>query len=354
MVNYAVSSEDGRSAGAAGPDATGPKTRPILFWASAGALLLAFEIVVLARWIFGSRFVATDPGPDPLPAVQNIYFIVLQIAVPLGALIGLFFWVVRPWWRERRLPTDAMIALSGVMIFFWDMSMNYTSVQLLYNSHFLNRGAWANDSWPTWTSPRGNMLPEPILVAIPGYTALVFSQVIFILWLLRRIKARWPQLGKFATVIAIIGGLFLVDTVIELLLLRTGVYAYPGGIRAITLFAGQTYQLPLSESFLFGGLGLGAIALLSYFRDDRGRTIVERGIDRLNVGTNARQFVKFLAIFGAVHLSFLVLYMVPQQWFATHSDSFPTGYPTYMINDMCASGQTGTNCPGPGVPMPRP
>jgi hypothetical protein len=267
---------------------------------------------------------------------------------------ALYFWVVRPWRREGHLTTDGMLTLSAGMVFFWDMSMNYTSVSLLYNSHLVNRGAWANGSWPGWISPNANYLPESLFITIPGYVALVFSQVVLVLWILRKIKARRPKLGTTASVVFIFVGLIIVDTVIETVLLRSAIYAYPGAIRAITLFGGHTYQVPLSETVLFGGVALGAIACLSHFRDDRGHTVVERGLDKIRIGTKSKQLIKFLAIFGAVHLAFLVLYMVPQQWFAVHSGPFPSGYKSYMINDMCASGSDGRTCPGPAVPMPRP
>jgi uncharacterized protein DUF5135 len=330
------------------------RSRPVLLWAVIGAAFIAFEVVVLARWVFGPNFKSTPAGADAVSSGQQALYIAIQIAVPIAAVACLYFWVVRPWRREGRLTTDGMLAISGAMVFFWDMSMNYTSVSLLYNSHLVNRGAWANGAWPTWISPNASNLPEPLFVSIPGYTALVFSQVVFILWLLRKAKARWPSLGVFGTIATIVVGLTIVDTIIEILLLRTGLYAYPGGIRGITLFAGHTYQLPLSETVLFGGLGLGAIAVLSYFRDDRGHTFAERGIDTVKLSTKGKQLVRFCAIFGAVHGAFLVLYMIPQQWFAVQSDPFPPGYKSYMINDMCASGSDGTTCPGPGVPMPRP
>jgi len=182
----------------------------------------------------------------------------------------------------------------------------------------------------------------------------VFSQVIVVVWLLRKVKARRPRLGVLATIATIFVGLTITDTLVEGLVLRTGAYAYPGGIRAITLFAGHTYQIPMSETVLFGGVALGAIACLSHFRNDRGQTVVERGIDTLKLSFKGKQAVKFFAIYGAVHLGFVVLYMAPQQWFATHSDPFPHGYPSYMVNDMCAAGADGKTCPGPGVPMPRP
>jgi len=328
--------------------------RPVMAWAAAGAVLLVFEIVVLARWVFGPNFKSTPPGPDQISSGQQMLFTVLQVAVPLAAVVALYCWVVRPWRREGHLTTDGMLTLSAGMVFFWDMSMNYTSVSLLYNSHLVNRGAWANGSWPGWISPNANYLPESLFITIPGYVALVFSQVVLVLWVLRKIKARRPKLGTTASVVFIFGGLVIVDTVIETVLLRSAIYAYPGAIRAITLFAGHTFQVPLSETVLFGGVALGAIACLSHFRDDRGHTVVERGLDKIRVGAKSKQLVKFLAIFGAVHLAFLVLYMVPQQWFAVHSGPFPSGYQSYMINDMCASGSDGRTCPGPAVPMPRP
>jgi len=328
--------------------------RPVVYWAAAGALLIAFEVFVLARWVTGSSFTATPTGPDTISDTTQAFYTALQVAVTAAAVLCLWFWVVRPWRREGKLTTDGMLALSGAALFFWDMCMNYTSVTLFYNSHLVNFGAWANGAWPGWTSPNGDLLPEPVFVSLPGYTCLVFGQVVFMLWLLRKVKARRPGLGFLGTIGVLVGGLFVTDTVIETLILRSGVYAYPGGIRELTLFAGETYQMPLTESFFFGGLGLGAVAALSHFRDDHGRTIVERGLDRLHVSARRKQLVKFCAIFGAVHLAFAVLYMVPNQWLATHSDPFPEGYKSYMVNGMCASGADGRTCPGPGVPMRRP
>jgi Spirocyclase AveC-like len=335
-------------------DHEGPRPwRPVLGWAAAGAVLLAFEAVVLVRWAFGPNFKSTPPGRDQISAAHQLLFTVLQIAVPLAAVAALYFWVARPWWRERHLTTDGMLTLSAGMVFFWDMSMNYTSVSLLYNSHLVNRGAWANGSWPSWISPNANKLPESLFITIPGYVALVFSQVVLVLWILRKIKVRRPSLGVGTSVAIIFVGLVVVDTIIESLLLRTEIYAYPGAIRGITLFAGHTYQVPLSETVLFGGVALGGIACLSHFRDDRGYTVVERGLEKIRVGAKSKQLIKFLAIFGAVHLAFLMLYMVPQQWFAVHSGPFPSEYKSYMINDMCVSASDGRTCPGPGVPMPR-
>ena len=44
----------------------------------------------------------------------------------------------------------------------------------------------------------------------------------------------------------------------------------------IALFAGEAYQIPMSETVLFGGVALGAIACLSYFRNCRGQTYMKQ------------------------------------------------------------------------------
>lgn len=330
------------------------KVAPIMAWAALGAILLAFEIYVLGSWLLGSNFIPTPPGADPISPAYRNFLIGVQVAVPLATLACWWVWIIKPILRERRVTSDVMIASAAVMIFFWDMCMNYTSVQLLYNSHMVNFGAWANGSWPGWISPKAQLLPEPIFVSPPGYTCLVFGQVVFICWLLRKASARWGNLSVFQILGLIVLGLTVVDSLIEIALLRSGLYAYPGSIRAITLFAGETYQFPLSEGFLFGGLGLGAIAALKFFKDDRGQTFVERGVEQLRYSAVGKQWLRFLAIFGFCHGAFLALYMVPNQWLAMHADAFPAGYPTYMINGMCASGDDGRQCPGPGVAMPRP
>ena len=337
-----------------------PRTFPVvLVWAVIGAALFAFEIYVLLRWILGSEFRPSHPGVDPISGAQHALFVALQIAIPIAAIVGAWVWVIRPWRREGHLTTDGMIALAGAMIFFWDMCMNYTSVTLLYNSGMVNFGAWADGAWPGWVSPHASRLPEPIFVTMPGYTALVFSQVVLILFIVRRIKARRPTLSPLAVWPILFFGLIIIDTIIESILLRMGIYAYPGGIRWLSLYSGHTYRLPLTEPVFFAGFSLGAIAALSYFRDDRNQTVVERGLNSLRVTPARRQLIKFLAIFGAVHAAFAVFYFVPNQWLALHSGEFPHGYPSYMINQMCAypgnTASQGLNpCAGPGVPIPRP
>lgn len=327
---------------------------PVLWWAGLGVMWMLFQAYVLGRWVSGPHFVPVDPGPDPISEQKLMLFAFLQVAVPLAALLMYGLILIRPWLREKRITTDGRIIIAAGMVFFWDMSMNYSSTALFYNSHFVNFGSWTLGSWPTWMSPNGHRLPEPILFIAPAYICLVFSQVLFICWLLRRVRQRFPALGLPSMLALIVVGLTIIDSIIEIIFLRTGMYAYPGGIHALTLWAGETYQFPLTEGFLFGGLGLGAIAALHLFRDDQGRTFTERGVEQLRYSERGKSWLRLLSIYGYVHTAFFLLYFIPCQWVSLNTDPFPEGYPSYMSNGMCVYGVDKNQCPGPGVMMPRP
>ena len=329
------------------------KFSPITIWAALGLLFFSFQAYVLIRWVTGPNFVPTPTGADMISETQRWYFLFLQTAIPIGAVLCLLKWVVLPRLRLGYLTTDGRLFLAGSLIFFWDMSMNYSATTLLYNSHLLNYGAWTLGSWPMWFSPAANLLPEPVLVTIPGYTALVTTQAIFACWLLRKAKARWPNLGALGVLALIVIGCTVVDSLIEVFLIRTEVYAYPGAIRSFALFPGETYQFPLNEGILFGGLGVGSMTALLYFRDDNGQSFVERGADSLKVSATAKGWLRGFAVFGYCHLMFFMLYAVPMQFFSLHSGPYPEGYPSYMLNGMCVYGENADQCPGPGVALPR-
>jgi hypothetical protein len=309
---------------------------------------------VLGHWVLGPNFVPTDPGPDPISAEQLLLFKFLQGVVPLAAAFMAWKMLFGPWIRQGRITTDGRILFAAAMVFFWDMSVNYSSIALFYNAYFVNFGSWANGAWPGWLSPSGHLLPEPLVFIVPAYLALVLSQAMFLCWLLRKASARWSNMSVAGTLGLMVVGLTIVDSVIEILFLRTGMYAYPGAIASLTLWAGKTYQFPLTEGFLFGGLGVSATAAVYYFRDDQGHTFVERGIDKLRYSGFTKSWMRTLAIYGFIHTAFFLLYFIPCQFVTLHADPFPKGYPSYMSNGMCVYGVNGDQCPGPGVMMPRP
>ena len=93
----------------------------------------------------------------------------------------------------------------------------------------------------------------------------------------------------------------LFDMVLEMALIRfTGIYAYPGSIRSLSLFAGHWYQFPIYEAIFFGGWW-GLCAVLLYFKNDKGLTWVERGVEKMEFckRSNFRKgMVRAVAVIG--------------------------------------------------------
>lgn len=326
---------------------------PVVYWARAGVVIAVFIAWVLGRWMLGPNFKPTDPGPDPITGLElTILFWVQAITVILG-VVTVWLVIVRPWMREGQMTTAGMLYTCWLTLFFQDPMMNYTSAHVLYNSYMVNMGTWTLGSTPGWTSPNGNNLPEPLLLIILGYSVGSYCLVFPVIAILNKIRDKKPAISKVSLAVIGIGLLICMNTIFEASLLRTGAYAYPGGIREITLFAGQPYQFPMTEGLFFGGFTIGSTMLLLFFRDDKGQTFVEKGIETLHISQFSRQWVKFFALFAFVHGSMFLVFTIPMQWMGTHSDPYPE-YPSYMINGLCAYGETGDQCPGPGVMMPRP
>ena len=153
-------------------------------------------------------------------------------------------------------------------------------------------------------------------------------------------------------------GLTIIDTIVEGLILPLPAYTHTRARSARSRCSPDTpTRCRCPRPSCSAGSGSERSRCLSYFRDDLGQTIVERGLDRVKAGARGSQGIKFLAIFGAVHLAFLVLYFVPQQFFATHGDAWPKGYKSYMINGMCEYPGGAGRCRSrgvTGVPLPRP
>jgi hypothetical protein len=143
------------------------------------------------------------------------------------------------------------------------------------------------------------------------------------------------------------------DFVIEgLFLMPMGLFTYPGAIRALSVNAGTYYQWPLYEGLMWGGVQAG-LCCMRYFTDDRGRTFVERGLDRVRGGFATQQLTRFLAIFAACSAFFFVFYNIPAQWFAMHQDPWPDDIlkRSYFLMGICGE-DTDRPCPDPSLPTP--
>jgi hypothetical protein len=349
------SSETGpepRSDGAAAPAAARRTTPPIKLWATLGGLILAFEVYVLVSWVSGSNFKHVSAGPTPEPgwmrAVENVW----QVAGIL-ATIGILYWfVVRPWRRERTLGTDALLVLAFATLWFEDPLSAYTGNWFTYNANLVNFGSWVHNvpGWMSYAAP-GHMVLEPLLIIPFVYVYFIMIGTLVGCAAMRFAERRWAL-----STLQLVGVCWLTMAVLDVIgegfiFLPLGFWEYPGGVGM--LFPSTYHKYPVNEMLTIATIFTG-ICCLRYFKDDRGRTIVERGIDRLKVGGGWKTFLRFLAIAGAVHLILFLGYNLPNSWMGAHSRPWPKALQerSYLTDGICGAG-TRNACPGPGIPLTR-
>jgi hypothetical protein len=331
-----------------------PKGKPVQIWAALGAVILALTLYVWISWITGPYFERVPAGPNDPPLHMKIPLIANAVVLWVGLPFAVWFFFIRPWRRERRITLDGMLFLSMGLMFFQDPLLNYFNTWCTYNTWSFNMGSWSSNI-PGWVSPEqpGAQVAEPLLTNAPGYAYGVLLITIVGCWVMRRIKSRWPNISNLRLILSTYAMTFAFDFVMEaLVMLPIGFYTYPGSIRAVSFNAGTYYQWPIYEGLMWGGVQ-AALCCLRFFTDDRGRTIVERGLDNVRGGLVRQQFVRFLAIFAGVSTCFFLFYNVPAQWIGMHSDPWPADHMkrSYFTGGICGDG-TDMPCPDPDLPVP--
>ena len=330
------------------------KVKPITIWAAIGGALLVLQLYVWTRWITGPYFTRVPGGPTDPPMYMKAFLTFNAVLVCIGLPTAIWWFIVRPWRRERRITLDGMLLVSMGLMFFQDPLLNYFNTWCTYNTSLWNRGSWSSEI-PGWVSPEapGRQVAEPLLINAPGYTAGVLVITIFGCWVMRKIKARWPGITNLRLILVTYAFTFVLDFFMEAgFMLPFGLYTYPGAIRSVSVFAGTYHQWPVYEGLMWGGVQ-AAMCCLRFFTDDRGRTVVERGLDQVRGGAVKQQFARFLAVFAGISACFFVFYNVPAQWIGMHADHWPADHlkRSYFNGGICGDG-TDVPCPDPALPIP--
>jgi len=325
------------------------RSATVLIWAAAGALSTFVIVRGLAAWIAGPDFKSSPKGTDPISDTKLLALHCFEGAVFAVGLLMVWRYLVRPLVRERRFTFDGMLIVAVLLMYFYDPLDNYFNYTFSYNAHFLNFASWAREI-PGLQAPNQRFFPEPFLVMGGFYAIFMFGSAVFGCWSLRRLAAARPgasHLRLFAWLFLIV---VVLDTVVENVFMRTQFAAYPGVVHSLSVFAGKYYQFPLYEPFIIATFACGMTAI-RWFRDDRGQSVAERGVETLRVGGRARTGLRFLAVTGLVHTWFIVAYFVPYNFFALKADTFPP-MPSYLRAGICGQG-TDYACPSQWVPIPH-
>jgi hypothetical protein len=315
--------------------------------------VLAFELFVLISWVSGPNFKRVPAGPTAEPGWMHTVQDVWQVAGVLAALFCLYWFIGRPWRRERTVTTDGLLVAAFATLWFEDPLSAYYGHWFTYNANLINFGSWVHDvpGWMSYGKP-GAMLVEPIVLIAPVYVYFIVIGTMLGSWVMRRAGERWPHLSTLQLIGVCFAAMAVLDFIAEgLIWLPLGFWEYPGGIGL--LFPGTYHKYPINELLTIATI-FTAIACLRHFRDDHGRTLVERGIDKLRVGSAGQTALRFLAIAGAVHLILFLGYNLPNSWIGAHSRPWPKDLVkrSYFTDYICGQG-TDNACPGPGVPLTR-
>jgi hypothetical protein len=306
-------------------------SRPrVVWWAWLGVVFVAIETVAIIGWVANGHATPTHAIAADVPSYAKISAIIIQ-AICVLTCIGVVTYVVRQCWRQRTLTFAGVITIVGTSLWWQDSLMNYIRPQAGYNSYYVNLGS-LNSDVPGWLSPNGHVLPEGLLLELTIYISMLLYAELGAT-AMRTARSRWPTISVAALIAVGFGTLALFNVVSELAInIPSRSYGWSSTIGWLTLFGNETYRYPVYEGIL-SAFVFAPSAMLLFFLDDRGRSVVEQGIERVRGGSAKRNAIRLLAVAGFLNLCFLG-YNIPINWIALHTDRHYT-LPSYISNDMC-------------------
>lgn len=342
----------GRRAGGLATEPTANRLKPVKLWAIFGVFFLSIEVIAIGGWLLSGPE-RTPSGPDPLPGYMSFFVHFFEIGSVVGGAVFAYYFLIRPWRREGRITLDGLLCIVFVSTFWQDSLLNYFQPWYTWNNAFFNLGAWY--PWvPGWLSPNSSVTVEPLLLGLPIYMYFNLGGAILLCRFMRMVKERRPQVGPVGLIAACWIAALAFDLLVEIPSLRTGVWAYPGGIEWLTLFHGHYYQFPIYEGLLVA-TWFTALASCRYFRNDKGQTFGERGLDELRVKGPKKTGVRFLALVGIINFAVMVAYSIPSAIVGLYSSPWPEDITSrsYFMNGAYCGEKKNQACGGPGVPIPR-
>jgi hypothetical protein len=287
----------------ASAESTGSALRaPAVRLALIGTVFLAFQGYLYGRWVIGGHARHNDFGHSSAPgwAVTAMWIHVALGFLAVGWVINRF--VLRPWRRDGRPNSDALMVLAIPFCFWQDLLGNYFHYQVVYPTVWPNLSSWYNFV-PGWNGSAGNHQAEATIFFLPAYIIVMFGFTSFALAAMGAAKRRRTSLGPVQLFLVAWLVLGTIDFVLEVAWVHLGLFVYPATIRSLTVSAGHYYQFPVYESLCWGA-SWAFLAWLRFHVDERGWTVFERGGDRIR-GTDRQLAVRLLAMIAAVNIGLL-------------------------------------------------
>ena len=284
------------------------KPGPLVFWSTFGVIVTALAVIAWVGWIGSDTFVRSDPGDDHYRFLW--YLRAFQVASVFVTAGMLWWFVIRPWRRRRRVPLEGKVLLGMMIAYYVDPTLNMFNHAFAMNAHAFSFGSWA-DFMPGYPSPQQDRFAEGLLWAQPLYMYFGLLAAMAGCWLLGKLRTLMPR-ASMATIYAIVFMIFMLgDAVVEIpFIVYPQLYIFPGVPKNFSLFAGEIYQFPFYQSIFAAVFGI-MVTWLRDSVDEHGRSAVERGVDSLPISSLRKGMMSFMAVTGfctAAALSYFLPY----------------------------------------------
>ncbi|MCY1531198.1 Spirocyclase AveC-like protein [compost metagenome] len=248
--------------------------------------------------------------------------------------------LVRPWLRDGVPSLDGKLFLGGTFASTLDIFFHSFNPTWAMNAYAWNYGTWANFI-PGFPGAAANEVPWGLLWCLPAYIWLGVGAAIVGCDILRRLRAAFPRLNTVAMYCIVQLTFMALFFCLATFWNRTEVYTYVSVPQALSVWYGETYQMPLYEPFCIAAYCL-AYTWLRDGTDSNGRCAVDRDVDRLHAGRFAKELFSTLAVCGVAAVITMACYQIPFTWLSMTGDSHPK-LPSYL--------QSGLYCGQPGKPQ---
>lgn len=318
------------------------------YLALAALPVLLLETWTIVTWLADGPSMVTEYRTPQSPnwwAAQVYQGLAVVVAIAVST------YVVRGCLREKKVWTfDLMFCVAGATMIWAVSATNVIMPTFLESSNFISVYDMCSHN-PLVVNPDCSRIPNalpfwllfsafgPLAGALTARAVLVAA------------RRRWPAISK-ARQFLVLGAFGAVAAlVLEGPAVTFGLWSYTAGPTSVPFgHVGRYTAVALLETALF----FVTLSALWVFRNDRGETLVQRGLTSMR--PRARGAITFLALYSVFQFAAWIPGSVPVMVYGFYESEWPE-LPGYLLNDMCdAPGVTGTRygpCPGsPDFLMP--
>ncbi|WP_083883993.1 spirocyclase AveC family protein [Nocardia higoensis] len=314
---------------------------PIVWLARVGALIVALQLYIYIRWILSDDFAPVPHGPDEIPTSTMVLIRISEVICVVG-MVAFVIWLVRRTRREGQLPTIGVFLIAWLLAAWQDVGVNAIRPVFAYSTGFFQMGSWG-PYVPGWVA-KGAETPQPIWYTLADYLLFLPLAVVGIDKVIKAARKRFPRLNKAGIVASMLLLFFVLDTAIEQMLQRQGLWTYMRVNSTWSIFPGTLDQFPLYEGIVFGAVVTVLSISIYCFRREDGLLISDAGIERLRSkrGVSVVRILALTTVVNAIMLVFNLGFNLVNQ----HADTTPPSIPSYFHVEMCGVADNPA-CPPP-------